>query len=165
MLLKPDCVARRLVDQVLDVIGNDATIVDRRIVHPTADQIFAHYADLLTMPRIADFTWVDVHADVHRTYVGQPTGIALAHAPDAAVRLRGLIGHFDPAQASTDTIRGRFGTDSLARARAERRLIANVIHTSDDPVGARREFGIWYGNARAHLLNRAATTPAEGAPT
>ncbi|WP_309227474.1 nucleoside-diphosphate kinase [Micromonospora thermarum] len=161
VLLKPDCVARGLVDPVLTWIGLQVTLVDRRIVIPTEAQIFTHYHDLLTT-RLAHFTWVDVRADLRRTYVGQPVGIALAHGPNAAPRLREMLGHFDPAQARPDTIRGRFGNDSLRRAKAEHRLIANVIHSSDDPHGAEREFGIWYGPHEHHLLQPSAT--AERSP-
>jgi nucleoside-diphosphate kinase len=161
VLLKPDCVARGLAAQVLSWVALEAEVIDHRTVTATQEQIFAHYEDLLTVRR-AHFTWVDVAADLRRTYVGQRVGIALAYGPDVARRLRQLIGHFDPAQADPDSIRGRFGTDSLDRAQAEQRLIRNVIHTSDDPAGARREFGIWCGAADAHLLHATATS-AEGA--
>jgi nucleoside-diphosphate kinase len=151
VLLKPDCLARGLMDQVLDAVSAEATLVDRRIVTPTETQIFAHYDDLLTTRR-AYFTWVDVPADLRATYVGRPVGIALAHGADIARRLRRLIGHYDPARAPQYSIRGRFGIDSLPRAKAESRLLANIIHTSDDPAGAEREFGIWYGATQTHLL-------------
>ncbi|GGL06882.1 nucleoside-diphosphate kinase [Mangrovihabitans endophyticus] len=152
VLLKPDCIARDLVDPVLTWVGTEVTLVDQRLVTPTEQQIFAHYDDLLTTRR-AHFTWVDVPADLRRTYVGRRVGIALGYAPNAAPRLRDLLGHYDPTHAGLLTIRGRFGQDSLRQAQAEHRLIANVIHSSDDPVGAEREFGIWYGPAHRHLLH------------
>jgi len=152
VLLKPDCVTRGLATPVLTWIGQHVTVVDQRTVIPTETQIFAHYDDLLTT-RLGHFTWVDVPTDLRRTYVGVRVGIALAYGDDAAPRLRDLIGHFDPSEAGPDTIRGRFGEDSLRRAKAEGRLIANVIHTSDDPHGAEREFGIWYGPDQQYLLH------------
>jgi len=151
VLLKPDCVARGLVDPVLTWVGTEVILVDQRLVTPTEEQIFAHYEDLLTIRR-AHFTWVDVADDLRRTYVGQRVGIALGHAPNAAPRLRDLLGHYDPTHAGLLTIRGRFGQDSLRQAQAEGRLIANVIHSSNDPAGAQREFGIWYGPHLRHLL-------------
>lgn len=152
VLLKPDCVARGLVDPVLTWVGTEVTLVDQRLVTPTEQQIFAHYDDLLTTRR-AHFTWVDVPAELYRTYVGRRVGIALGYAPNAAPRLRDLLGHYDPTHAGLLTIRGRFGKDSQRQAHAEHRLIANVIHSSDDPSGAEREFGIWYGPAHRHLLH------------
>jgi len=38
------------------------------------------------------------------------------------------------------------------RAKAERRLIENLIHTSDDQQASHRDFLIWYGPGRASLL-------------
>ncbi|MFC7273790.1 nucleoside-diphosphate kinase [Paractinoplanes rhizophilus] len=152
VLLKPDCIARSLVEPVLTWVSTEVTLVDQRLVTPTEQQIFAHYDDLLTTRR-AHFTWVDVPADLRRTYVGRRVGIALGYAPNAAPRLRDLLGHYDPTHAGLLTIRGRFGQDSLCQAQAEQRLIANVIHSSDDPGGAEREFGIWYGPAHRHLLH------------
>lgn len=156
VLLKPDCLTRGLVEPVMTWINKHVTVVDRRTVTPTEEQIFAHYDDLLTT-RLAHFSWVDVPADLRRTYVGQRVGIALVYGEAAAPRLRALIGDFDPSTAGLDTIRGRFGTDSLSKAMAEGRLIANVIHTSDHPAGAEREFGIWYGPAAHPLLHPPAT--------
>lgn len=155
VLLKPDCVARGLVDPVLTWVATEVTLVDRRIVTATWEQIRAHYEDLLTTRR-AHFTWVDVARDLHRTYVGQRIGLALGFGDGVAGRLRALLGHYDPSQAGPNTIRGRFGADSERRARQQGRLIDNVIHSSDDPAGAADEFRIWYGRANAHLL---------GAPT
>lgn len=152
VLLKPDCVDRGIVDPVLTWVGTEVTLVDHRVVNPTEQQIFAHYDDLLTTRR-SHFTWVDVPADLRRTYVGRRAGIALGYAPNAAPRLRDLLGHYDPTHAGLFTIRGRFGQDSLSQAQAEHRLIANVIHSSDDPAGAEREFAIWYGPAHRQLLH------------
>ena len=156
VLLKPDCITRGLVEPVMTWIDQHVTVVNRRTITPTEQQIFAHYDDLLTT-RLAHFTWVDVPADLRRTYVGQRVGIALVYGEAAAPRLRALIGDFDPSTSGLDTIRGRFGMDSLSKAMAEGRLIANVIHTSDDPAGAEREFGTWYGPTEHHLLRPPAT--------
>jgi len=157
VLLKPDCLARSLADTVMAWIGQQVTVVDYRAVTATQAQIFAHYHDLLTSRR-AYFARVDVAADLRRTYVGQRVGIALTYGTDAAPRLRDLIGDFDPSTAGPATIRGRFGLDSLTTAKAEGRLIANIIHTSDDPAGADREFHIWYGPDLRHLLRPPVTT-------
>jgi hypothetical protein len=67
--------------------------------------------------------------------------------------LRSLLGHYDPAVADRDSIRGYFGVDSLAIARSQNRLIDNLIHTSDDPGAARRDFLIWFGGDRTDLLH------------
>jgi nucleoside-diphosphate kinase len=156
-LLKPDCLERGLTDEVLARIAEHAVIIDRQVVTVTEAQIFAHYDDLLQWPeRVAP---IDPATDLCRRYVGQQVMTALAHGPASGpgepgtpALLRGVLGHFDPARAAPDSIRGYYGTDSLMAARAQGRLIDNLIHTSDDPAAARRDFLIWFGPARASLL-------------
>lgn len=163
VLLKPDCVARGLVDRIATAVANEVTVVDRRLTTATELQIRAHYWDLLTTRR-PYFTWVDVDTELRRIFAGQRIALMLGHAPDAAARLRVRLGHYDPSQATPDTIRGRYGADSLPRAQSERRLIANLIHSSDDPAGAEREFDIWYGPAHRNLLREPDARPVLETP-
>ncbi|WP_232533949.1 nucleoside-diphosphate kinase [Plantactinospora sp. KBS50] len=62
------------------------------------------------------------------------------------------FGPTGPAAAGPDTIRGQFAADSLEKAIAEGRLIDNLIHSSDSTEVVPRDFGIWYGPAKKHLL-------------
>lgn len=150
-LCKPDTTHRGLVDTVLDHIAAHAQPVHRRTVVVTEEQIRSHYADMLALDDRFPF---DVATELRRNWVGQRVTVALFHGPtdDTPQRVRALLGHYDPAQAAPDTIRGRYGTDSTTYARAEGRFIDNLIHTSDDPAGTEREFGVWFGPAFAHLL-------------
>jgi nucleoside-diphosphate kinase len=103
-----------------------------------------------------------VPAELRRIYVGAQAAVALAHGDAAAVRLRRLLGSTDPAAAGPDTIRGRFGADSLRRAMADGRLVDNLIHSSDTADTVPRDLRIWYGPAGLPLLraHRPRTTPA-----
>ncbi|QUX26057.1 nucleoside-diphosphate kinase [Nocardiopsis sp. MT53] len=150
-LCKPDATRRGLVDTVLEHIATHAHLVHRRAVVVTEAQILTHYADMLALDDRFPF---DVTAELRRNWVGQRVTVALFQGPtdDTPQRIRALLGHYDPAQAEPDTIRGRYGTDSTAAACAESRFIDNLIHTSDDPAGTEREFNLWFGPAFTHLL-------------
>lgn len=150
--LKPDCISRGLTDQVLDWLAQVVKVSAVTQVTVSQEQIYAHYADLF--PRSEEIG-VDIAAELDRMHVGRPAVVALGHGPDAPARLRALIGPTDPATAGPDTIRGRFGIDTLAAGKAEGRLIDNLIHTSDDPDAAHRDFLIWFGADRADLLTPA----------
>jgi len=146
--LKPDCLERGLVGEVLARIARHVQVSAVRQVRVTRTQIYAHYTDLF--PRQEEIG-VDIAAELDRMHVGKLSVVALGHGPSAAARLRDLIGPTDPAQAGPDTIRGHYGIDTLAHGQAEHRLINNLIHTSDDPEAARRDFFIWFGPGTASL--------------
>ncbi|MFI1996950.1 nucleoside-diphosphate kinase [Actinoplanes sp. NPDC020271] len=150
ILLKPDCLDRNLVSPVLTMVTEHLTVLHVTTVYPTEEQIFTHYADML--PRSAELGR-DVAAELRRIYVGQQAAVALGHGPDAAPRLRALLGPTDPATAGPDTIRGRFAADSLAQATAQGRLVDNVIHSSDTSATAAIDFATWYGPGKTHLLH------------
>ena len=63
-----------------------------------------------------------------------------------------MLGPTDPAEADPATIRGRFGTDTLRKARSEGRLIDNLIHTSDHAGVVARDLATWFGPDATTLL-------------
>jgi len=93
--------------------------------------------------------------------------VALARGPagtDTPALLRSVLGGHDPSRAEPGTIRADLGIDSLETARAQGRLIENLIHTSDDADACCRDFGTWFGAHRASLLHIPATEQ-EGQPS
>lgn len=151
ILLKPDCLARRLTGPVLTMAAQHVRVTAWRTLYPTAGQVLTHYADILPLSARLG---VDVAAELRRIYLGHPVTVALGYGPDAAARLRAVLGPTNPAQAGPDTIRGRFGTDSLAKARSEGRLIDNLIHSSDHAGVVARDLALWFGLAAAPLSPR-----------
>jgi nucleoside-diphosphate kinase len=149
ILLKPDCFTRDLLSPVLAMVGAHLAVVDVTMVFPTEEQIFAHYADILALSKQLGR---DVPAELRRIYLGRQAALALAHGPAAAPRLRQLLGPTDPAACGPDTIRGRFAADTLAQAQADGRLVDNLIHSSDTVADVPRDFQLWYGPTRRHLL-------------
>ncbi|MFJ5222341.1 nucleoside-diphosphate kinase [Streptomyces sp. NPDC088400] len=164
ILCKPDAVERGLVDAVLErIAAAGATVANRQEVTVQAWQAHVHYWDLLV-----DRDWFhdrDIPACLDEMYAGRNVAVALAYGEQGLhARLRDLLGHFDPTQAAPGTIRGDLGDDSLSTALAEKRLVRNLVHTSDDADAARRDFGTWYGAGRSDLLSPelpAQSTPAE----
>ncbi|WP_432104081.1 nucleoside-diphosphate kinase [Streptomyces sp. bgisy091] len=162
ILCKPDAVERDLVDAVLERIAAEgATVTNRCDVVVQPWQAHVHYWDLLV-----DADWFpdrDIPACLDEAYAGRQVAVALAHGEAGMhARLRDLLGHFDPTHAAPGTIRGDLGKDSLSAALAEKRLVRNLVHTSDDPDAARRDFGTWFGASRRALL--APTLPAQNTP-
>ncbi len=142
ILLKPDCVERGLVDDVLNALRPDVRIMAQRSVTVTEEQIMRHYADLVEDPELFA---IDVQAELRRMYVGRQVVVALAEGENVAATVRRRLGHSDPSRANPDTIRGRFGIDSFAQARQEGRLTDSIIHSSDSVWELERDFDIWFG--------------------
>ncbi|MEV7394777.1 nucleoside-diphosphate kinase [Streptomyces sp. NPDC091215] len=165
ILCKPDAVERGLVDVVLKrVEAAGISVANRRDVIVQRWQIDVHYWDLLVD---ADhFTDRDIPACLDDAYTGKAVTLALAYGePGIHARLRQLIGHFDPTRAARGTIRGDLGNDSLIHALDEKRLVHNLVHTSDEPEAARRDFGTWYGASRHPLLTPPAGVPRQPTPS
>ncbi|MFJ6574171.1 nucleoside-diphosphate kinase [Streptomyces sp. NPDC091292] len=152
ILCKPDAVEHGLVDAVLErIAAGGVTVTNRCEVTVRPWQAHVHYWDLLV-----DADWFpdrDIPACLDEAYAGRQVTVALAHGePGMHAQLCDLLGHFDPTHAARGTIRGDLGDDSLATALAEKRLVRNLVHTSDDPGAARRDFGTWYGAGRRDLI-------------
>lgn len=160
ILCKPDAKDLGLVNDVLDRLTAPGVDITARLdVRVQPWQIHVHYWDLLV-----DRDWFpdrDIPACLNAEYTDRTVVVALAHGHRGVQRwMRDRLGHFDPTVASPGTIRGDLGTDSLDQAVAEGRLVRNLVHTSDDPPAACRDFGTWFGAARRRLLfphQRAAT--------
>ncbi|MEK8146339.1 nucleoside-diphosphate kinase [Streptomyces sp. M10(2022)] len=152
ILCKPDCVQRGLVDQVLDRIAASGVTVSARLeLTVQAWQAHVHYWDMLVD---ADWYDRDIPACLDALYAGKAVTVALGYGEEGIQRrVRRLLGDFDPTQATPGSIRGDLGDDSLDAAIAGKRLVDNVVHTSDDEAAARRDFGIWFGANRRALLS------------
>jgi nucleoside-diphosphate kinase len=148
-LAKPDCLARCLTGPVLAMVGQHVRVTARRVLYPTEEQVFAHYADIL---RLSAELGLDVAAELRRIYLDHHVMVALGHGPDAAARLRAALGPTDPAAAGPGTIRGRLGADSLRNARAEGQHIDNLSHSSDHTGAVARDLAIWFGPEATALL-------------
>ncbi|WP_405064631.1 nucleoside-diphosphate kinase [Kribbella sp. NBC_01505] len=154
ILLKPDCIRRGLINDVLDRIQRHVLVLAQRQVVVEDWQIFIHYWDMLV-----NKDWFpdrDIVRCLRDNYVGQEVVVALAHGPEGAdtpALVRSLLGHFDPTQAAPGTIRADLGADSLSLATSQARLIDNLVHASDDATAACRDFGTWYGANAWSLLD------------
>jgi nucleoside-diphosphate kinase len=63
---------------------------------------------------------------------------------DAIQAVRKVTGYTDPATAEKGTIRGDFGTDSIAKSTAEGRACENLIHASGNSEEAKCELALWF---------------------
>lgn len=144
IIFKPDAVEEGRVGEIVrDFTDRGFTLELFDIKTVTRELILEHYEEIIA--KLGD----DFQRRVEAYFVGRtmiPVVISL-EGPDAIAAARELTGATDPSRAAPDTIRGRYGHDSLAQADAEGRIARNVLHCSDSPEAFRREAHLWFAPA------------------
>ncbi|MFH5881083.1 nucleoside-diphosphate kinase [Liberiplasma polymorphum] len=144
VMLKPDALERNLVDEIIDYIKSFGFSINRlKEVIVNEDNIIKHYDDVIR--RIGRNTFKKLVLDEFENR--KVIIIELIKEGEDVVRfMRDLIGATDPVLARKETIRGKYGIDSLAIARDENRMLRNLIHASESYEDVKREIDIWFNH-------------------
>lgn len=154
VLVKPDAVQRQLSGKVISRFVAAGLTVSRLAMHvPDRPLVRRHYRDTRGAP---------FYEDLVEYLAGEKVLVAVFVGEDAVAIGREVIGDSDPAQAAPGTVRGDFGTDSMAVADREGRAVRNVAHASDSREAAEREFSLWLGSEVGH--RREKVPMIEGVP-
>ena len=125
-ILKPDCVRKRLVGDVLQRIEEAGFAIRAlRMVELTkadAERFYAVHRERPFFDELTDFM------------SSGPCVPAVLEKDDAIVEFRHLIGATDPAEAEGGTIRAAHA-DSVQE---------NIVHGADSPENARREAAFFF---------------------
>jgi nucleoside-diphosphate kinase len=142
IIVKPDALKQGLKDQILNYFKElDFNIVREDAVKVDEKRILNHYQEVIERIGSEDFRQA-----VLREFVDEVVHVAeIEHAQsDVVAWVRDLIGTTDPAAARPDTIRGMYGNDTMAQARAENRMLRNLIHASDSDDNVQKELVLWF---------------------
>ncbi len=126
VLLKPDCVQRKLAGQVIKRIESSGfKPTSAKLVRPKKQMLERHYKDLNKKPFFGELI----------RYMTSGPILAMAwQGLDVIKTLRDIVGATNPAQAEPGTIRGDFCVD----------VGRNLIHASDSVGAAQQEIGLWF---------------------
>jgi nucleoside-diphosphate kinase len=129
ILLKPDCVQRRLVGAIVQRFEQKglrlAALKLVRADRPLAER---HYAVHKGKP---------FYDSLLQFLTSGPTIALVLEGREAVAVARALIGATDGAKAAPGTIRGDFGIS----------VQNNLIHGSDSPQNAAQEIALWFAEA------------------
>lgn len=129
ILLKPDCVQRRLMGRVLarfeDKGLNIVAMKMMRITPELAKQHYAEHVKKAWYPTLEGFV------------IGGPIVAAIVEGLEAIRVVREMLGATSGLQAAPGTIRGDFS--------ASRQM--NLVHGSDGPEAAQREIALYFREA------------------
>lgn len=132
VLLKPDCVQRRLVGQMISRFENKGfSLVALKLLRITPDRARQHYAEHVAKP---------FYPGLERFITGGPVVALIVEGPQAIRVVREMLGATSGLQSAPGTIRGDF---SCSRQ-------MNLVHASDGPAAAVREIALYFRDDEIH---------------
>lgn len=126
ILLKPDCVQRRLVGPILSRFEQKGLrLVALKLVQASRSLAEQHYAVHKERP---------FYESLLQFLTSGPTVALVLEGREAVTVTRNLIGPTDGAKAPPGTIRGDYALS----------VQNNLIHGSDSPENAQNEIALWF---------------------
>ncbi len=129
IILKPDCVQRRLVGAILQRFESKglqiAAMKVMQVSESLAEQHYAEHQGKPFFPGLIQFL------------TGGPVVVGVLQGPDAIPVVRKMLGKTNGAEAEPGTIRGDY---SISKQN-------NLVHGSDSPESASREIALWFQSA------------------
>lgn len=129
ILLKPDCVQRRLMGQVISRFEQKGlNIVAMKMLQITPDLAKQHYAEHVQKG------W---YPTLEAFITGGPVIAAVVEGLEAIKVVREMLGATNGLNAAPGTIRGDFSSSRQM----------NLVHGSDGPEAAQREIALYFKDA------------------
>ena len=126
VLLKPDCVQRRLMGQVITRLENKGLkIIALKMLRVTPELARQHYAEHVDKP---------FYPGLEKFITAAPVVAMLVQGPNAVGVVREMLGPTSGLKAPAGTIRGDFSSSRQM----------NLVHASDTPPAATREIGLYF---------------------
>jgi nucleoside-diphosphate kinase len=132
VLLKPDCVQRRLVGRVLGRFEDKGlNLAAMKLMHVTPELAKRHYAEHVHK------SW---YPNLEGFITAAPLVAAIIEGPEAIGVVRNMVGATHGLRATPGTVRGDFSCSQQM----------NLVHASDGPAAAAREIEIFFTPEEIH---------------
>jgi nucleoside-diphosphate kinase len=126
ILLKPDCVQRRLMGRVLARFEDKGlNVIAMKMLRITPELAKLHYAEHVTK------VW---YPNLEGFITGGPVVAAVLEGLEAIRIVRDMLGATNGLNADPGTIRGDYSSSRQM----------NLVHGSDGPEAAQREIGLYF---------------------
>jgi nucleoside-diphosphate kinase len=128
ILLKPDCVERRLMGRVLTRFEDKGlNIIAMKMMRVTPDLAKKHYAEHVKK---------DWYPALEEFITGGPIVAAVVEGLEAIRVVREMLGATSGLKAAPGTVRGDYSSSRQM----------NLVHGSDGPDAAKREIALYFGD-------------------
>jgi nucleoside-diphosphate kinase len=132
ILLKPDCVQRRLVGPIIGRFEDKGlNIIAMKMMRVTPELAREHYAEHVDK---------DFYPDLQKFITGGPLFAMVIEGVEAIRVVRDMAGATNGRDATPGTIRGDFSTSRQM----------TLVHASDGPQAAQREIDIFFTAGEMH---------------
>ena len=126
VLLKPDCVQRRLMGQVISRFENKGlNIIAMKMLQVTPDLAKQHYAEHVEKP---------FYPGLEKFITGAPVVAMIIEGLEAVSVVSEMLGATSGLKAAAGTIRGDFSSSRPM----------NLVHASDGAESAEREINLYF---------------------
>ncbi len=126
IILKPDCMAKKLAGSVVDRFEKAGfDIIGAKMIRLTPEVLRDHYAHVASKP---------FYPEIEQFMSSRPVIVLALQGENVVARVRDLLGPTDSRKAPKGTIRGDFGSD----------MMTNVVHASDSDENARIELARFF---------------------
>ena len=126
VLLKPDCVQRRLMGRVIARFEEKGlNLIAMKLMSVTQELARRHYAEHVEKP---------FYPGLEAYITSGPIVAMVVEGPGAIQVIRTMVGATNGLEAAAGTIRGDFSTSNQM----------NLVHASDGPESATREIAIFF---------------------
>ena len=126
ILLKPDCVQRRLIGRIIARFEDKAlNIVGLKQLQVTPELSRQHYAEHVEKP---------FYSGLEEFITGAPVVAIVLEGLEAIRVVRDMLGATNGLKAAAGTIRGDFSSSRQM----------NLVHASDSPESAAREIALYF---------------------
>jgi nucleoside-diphosphate kinase len=126
VLLKPDCVQRRLIGRVISRFEDKGfQIIAMKLIRISPELARRHYAEHVDKP---------FYAGLEAFITGAPVVAMIIEGLEAVRVVREMLGATSGLKAAAGTIRGDFSSSRQM----------NLVHASDGPDAAQREIALYF---------------------
>ncbi len=129
VLLKPDCVQRRLMGQIITRFEQKGlNIIAMKMMHITPALARKHYAEHVNKP---------FYPGLEKFITGAPVVAMIVQGLEVVRVIREMLGATSGLKSASGTIRGDFSSSRQM----------NLVHASDGPEAAQREIPLYFSAA------------------
>jgi len=146
VLIKPDGIQRGLIGEILKrfeqrglkIVGMKMVKVDKNIAEKHYEESIAKKHGKHVRDYLLDFI------------TSSPVIAMVIQGSDAIKTVRKITGNTYPGEADLGTIRGDFHHTSKAYAKDLKKVLANLIHASENEASAKKELALWFSIDEIH---------------